>query len=249
MSEKLFTMRQLLEAGVHYGHMVRRWNPKMKKYIFGERNGIHIINLEVTVPMLERALDAIESTTKNGGKILFVGTKRQAQHVVKECAENSKQYYVNHRWLGGMMTNWKTVTQSIKRLVVLEKEFEEGVDGYTKRELISKQRTLGKLQSTLGGIKDLKKSPDLFVVFDINKDKIAIQEARSLGIPIVAIVDTNTDPDLIDYPIPGNDDAVRSLELYGNLFVSAALKGMKANASSNKDAGADVNPIAENLGK
>ena len=218
----------------------------MEPFIFGSRNGIHIINLDETVPMLQRALESIHEVSRNGGKVLFVGTKRQTQEVVKEIAEKTGHYYVNHRWLGGMMTNWKTVVKSIKRLKELEKEFEVGVTGYTKRELLNRERELGKLKDTLGGIKDMGRTPDIIIVLDTIKDELAVQEANKLKIPVVGIVDTNSDPDLIDLPIPGNDDAIRSISLYCDLFGATILEGMKDLASkSNIDLGESIEVAEE----
>lgn len=223
-----FTMRQLLEAGVHFGHQTRRWNPKMDPFLYGARGGIHIIDLQQTVPMLHAALEAIRDTVANGGRVLFVGTKRQASQKVKEAASLCGQYYVNHRWLGGMMTNWKTISQSITHLRGLEEQFEQGTHGFTKKELLTLERERNKLELSLGGIKDMGGVPEILFVIDTNKEDIAIKEANKLGIPVVAIVDSNSNPDGIDYLIPGNDDAQRAIELYCTLVSAAILDGLQA---------------------
>lgn len=224
-----FTMRQLLEAGIHFGHNTQRWNPKMKPYIFGVRNNVHIIDLQQTVPMLDQALKAVRAIAANGGRILFVGTKAQASEKVAEAARSCGQYYVNHRWLGGMMTNWQTISNSISRLRDLEKITAQGdASGLTKKEQLNAQRELDKLELTLGGIKDMAGTPDMIIVIDTNKEKIAIQEANNLNIPVVAIIDTNSTPDDIDYPIPGNDDALRAIELYCDLFSATVLDGLQS---------------------
>ncbi len=210
-----FSMRQLLEAGVHFGHQAHRWNPKMSEYIFGTRNNIHIIDLAQSVPMLHRALQAVSDTVANGGRILFVGTKRQAQDAIAEAAKRSAQYYVNSRWLGGTLTNWKTISQSISRLRKLEEMLSSGeAMGYTKKERLTLQRERDKLDRALGGIKDMGGLPDLLFVIDTNKEDIAIKEARRLSLPVAAVVDTNCDPDGISYVVPGNDDASRAISLY-----------------------------------
>ena len=214
MSTANFTMRQLLEAGVHFGHHTRRWNPKMDPYIFGKRNNIHILNLEKTVPMLHEALEAILSIAKNGGKFLFVGTKRSASELVALAAINCGQYYVNHRWLGGMLTNWQTVSKSIKNLKAIEARIELGeLNSLTKKERLNIERQRDKLELTLGGIKNMSGLPDAIFIIDTNKESIAVAEANTLKIPVIAICDTNSDPSGIDYPIPGNDDALRALSL------------------------------------
>ncbi len=224
-----FTMRQLLEAGVHFGHRTRRWNPKMAPYIFGARNNVHIIDLQQTVPMLHRALEAIRDVAANGGRILFVGTKRQASEIVAEAAKRCGQYYVNHRWLGGMLTNWRTISHSIKRLRTLDEQLaSEQAIGLTKKELLHLTRERDKLDRALGGIKEMGGLPDILFVIDVNKEYIAIAEARKLGIPVVAVVDTNTDPEGIDWPIPGNDDSLRSIQLYCDLVAGAVLDGLEA---------------------
>ena len=246
MAMPTFTMRQLLEAGVHYGHTTRRWNPKMKPFLFGNRGGIHIINLDETYPMLHRALEQLRETASNGGRILFVGTKRQAQDIVRETAEKTGQYFVNHRWLGGMLTNWKTVSNSIKRLKDLEKIFAEGVEGLTKKEVLSLEKEKTKLSRTLGGIKNMGRAPDAIVIFDTNKEALAIAEANVLKIPIIAILDSNSNPDGIDFPIPGNDDALRALSLYCDLASGAILDGLAQSISTaGGDLGASANPEAE----
>jgi small subunit ribosomal protein S2 len=248
MAVPTFTMRQLLEAGVHFGHTTRRWNPKMKPFIFGERNGIHIIDLEQTVPMLTRALEEIGRVSAAGGRILFVGTKRQAQSIVAENAAKCGQYYINHRWLGGMLTNWKTITNSIKRLKALEAQFEDeaSMQGLTKRERLGLEREREKLDRALGGIKDMSNLPDLIFVIDTNKESIAIKEAANLNIPVVAVIDSNSDPDGIAYPIPGNDDAMRAISLYCDLVGGAVLGGLQQSMSkSGMDLGESAEPAAE----
>lgn len=227
MSIPQFTMRSLLQAGVHFGHHPRKWNPKMEPYIFGARNQIHIINLEKTVPMLKRALQATHEIAKNGGRFLFVGTKRQAGDIVSQYAQKCSQYYVNHRWLGGMLTNWHTVSQSIVRLKQYDDLLNKDDLKITKKEHLKLTRKRDKLELSLGGIKELGGIPDMIFVLDTNKERIAIQEANNLGIPVVAIVDTNSNPDGVDYPIPGNDDAIRSIELYCDLICSAILSGFQ----------------------
>jgi len=230
MSLPTFTMRQLLEAGVHFGHHTRRWNPKMDPYIFGKRNNIHIINLEKTVPMLYEALDAIQSIAKNGGKFLFVGTKRSASELIAQAAINCGQYYVNHRWLGGMLTNWETVSKSIRKLKSLEERIETGeINSLTKKERLQIERQKEKLDLTLGGIKDMNGIPDAIFIIDTNKESIAVLEANNLNIPVIAICDTNTNPSGVDYPIPGNDDALRAVSLYCDLVAASILKGLESN--------------------
>ena len=223
-----FSLRQLLEAGVHYGHQTQRWNPRMGPYIYGDRNGIHIIDLTQTVPMLEQALKVVRDTVAKGGRILFVGTKRQAAKQVAESAERCAQYYMNHRWLGGTLTNWKTVSQSIQRLKQIDELMERGAVGLTKKELLNMTREQAKLQASLGGIREMGTLPDLLFVIDVNKESLAIQEAGKLGIPVVAVVDTNCAPDGVTHVIPGNDDAARAVALYCDLISRAALDGMSA---------------------
>ena len=221
-----FTMRQLLEAGVHFGHQTQRWNPKMQEFIYGARNGIHIMDLTQTVPMLDAALDIVQKTVAKGGRVLFVGTKRQAQAPIKDAAEKSAQFYMNHRWLGGTLTNWQTVSQSINRLKAIDEAAERGFEGLTKKERLGMEREQAKLQASLGGIREMGGVPDLLFVIDVNKEDLAIAEAKKLGIPVVAVVDTNCSPDGVDYIIPGNDDAARAIALYTDLAARAALDGM-----------------------
>jgi small subunit ribosomal protein S2 len=238
MSIPTFTMRQLLEAGVHFGHHTRRWNPKMSPYIFGKRNSIHIINLEKTVPMLYEALEAVQSIAKNGGKFLFVGTKRSASDLIAQAATNCGQYYVNHRWLGGMLTNWETVSKSIKKLKNLEDRISSGeINNLTKKERLNIERQKEKLDLTLGGIKDMNGIPDALFVIDTNKEAIAVLEANNLNIPVIAICDTNTNPSNVDYPIPGNDDALRAISLYCDLIAASVLKGLETNL---EESGVDI---------
>jgi small subunit ribosomal protein S2 len=240
-----FTMRQLLEAGVHFGHQTHRWNPKMESYIYGARNGIHIIDLAQTVPVLHQALVAVRDTIAAGGRMLLVGTKRQASEPVAEAARRCAQYYINSRWLGGTMTNWKTISNSIKRLRQLETMLAGEAQGFTKRELLSLTRERDKLEMALGGIKDMGGLPDLLFVIDTNKEAIAIKEANRLGIPVAAILDTNSDPNGITYPIPGNDDAGRAISLYCDLVARAALEGISmSQQSAGRDIGASEEPQA-----
>ncbi|MBN9586289.1 MAG: 30S ribosomal protein S2 [Afipia sp.] len=244
-----FSMRQLLEAGVHFGHQSHRWNPKMADYIFGARNNIHIIDLAQTVPMLHRALQAVSDTVAKGGRVLFVGTKRQAQDGVAEAAKRSAQYFVNSRWLGGTLTNWKTVSGSIKRLRQLDDMLGSGEGSqYTKKERLTLQRERDKLDRSLGGIKDMGGLPDLIFVIDTNKEDIAIQEANRLNIPVAAIVDTNCDPKGISYVVPGNDDAGRAISLYCDLVARAVIDGIsRAQGGAGIDIGAMANPAQEAL--
>ncbi|TWI38137.1 SSU ribosomal protein S2P [Paracoccus sulfuroxidans] len=235
-----FSMRQLLEAGVHYGHQTQRWNPRMAPFIYGERNGIHIFDLTQTVPMLDQALQVIRDTVAKGGRVLFVGTKRQAQKAVAEAAEKSAQYYMNHRWLGGTLTNWKTVSQSIQRLKAIDETMSGGAEGLTKKERLGMEREQAKLQASLGGIREMGGLPDLLFVIDVNKEDLAIAEAKKLGIPVVAIVDTNCSPKGVDYIIPGNDDAARAIALYCDLASRAALDGMTAQMGA---AGVDLGAL------
>ncbi len=237
-----FTMRQLLEAGVHFGHQTHRWNPKMASYIYGARNGIHIIDLAQTVPVLHQALVAVRDTIAAGGRMLLVGTKRQASEPVADAARRCAQYYINSRWLGGTMTNWKTISNSIKRLRQLEGMLTGETHGLTKRELLSLTRERDKLELALGGIKDMGGLPDLLFVIDTNKEAIAIKEANRLGIPVAAILDTNSDPAGITYPIPGNDDAGRAISLYCDLVARAALEGI---SMSHQSAGRDIGAAEE----
>ncbi|WOC14820.1 30S ribosomal protein S2 [Pseudochrobactrum sp. MP213Fo] len=221
-----FSMRQLLEAGVHFGHQTHRWNPKMAPFIYGARNNIHILDLAQTVPLLHNALKIVSDTVARGGRVLFVGTKRQASDIIADAAGRSAQYYVNSRWLGGMMTNWKTISNSIQRLRKLDELLSGDGTGFTKKELLNLQREREKLNRALGGIKDMGGVPDLMFIVDTNKESIAIQEAKRLGIPVVAIIDSNCNPDQIDFPIPGNDDAARAISLYCDLIAKAALDGI-----------------------
>jgi small subunit ribosomal protein S2 len=242
-----FTMRQLLEAGVHFGHQAHRWNPKMGPFIYGVRNKIHIVDLTQTVPLLHQALVKISDTVAEGGRVLFVGTKRQAVDAIAEAAKRSAQYYINHRWLGGTLTNWKTISQSIRRLRQLE-EILADPQGRTKKEILNLTRERDKLNQSLGGIKEMGGTPDLLFVIDTNKEQIAVQEARKLGIPIVAVVDTNCDPEGIDFPIPGNDDAGRAITLYCDLAARAAIDGIqRAQAAAGIDIGAAETPPSEEL--
>lgn len=227
-----FSMRQLLEAGVHFGHQTHRWNPKMSPYIFGARNNIHIIDLSQTVPLLDRALKVVSDTVAGGGRVLFVGTKRQASEIIADAAGRSAQYFVNARWLGGMLTNWKTISNSISRLRRLDELLAGEAEGFTKKERLNLDRERRKLHRALGGIKEMGSTPDLLFVVDTNKEAIAIQEARRLGIPVVATVDSNCDPDNIDHPIPGNDDAARAISLYCDLIARAALDGIARQQGS-----------------
>lgn len=244
-----FTMRQLLEAGVHFGHHTRRWNPKMREYIFGVRNGVHIIDLQQTVPMLERSLKAMRDIVANGGRVLFVGTKRQAQDKIAEAAKRSGQYYVNQRWLGGMLTNWKTISNSINRLREVDRILAGEVGGYKKKEMLMMAREKAKLESSIGGIKEMGGQPDAIFIIDTTKEDIAIKEANTLGIPVFAIVDSNASPDGVSFIIPGNDDALRAIELYCDLFADAVLDGLQAElSSSGKDIGASADPGAELAG-
>ena len=253
----MFNIRELLDAGVHFGHKTMRWNPKMAPYLFGIRNGIHVIDLQQTVPMLYRALKAVQDVTARNGRILFVGTKRQASDLIAEAAKRSGQYYVNHRWLGGMLTNWNTVSASIKTLKQLDEQLsttkvnEEGIEEnsvYTKKELLQMTRERDKLERSLGGIKDMPKQPDLIFIIDTVKEELALQEAAKLGIPVVAIVDSNSNPDGIAYPIPGNDDATRAIALYCQLISDAVLSGISESLNaSGVDLGASANlPAAAN---
>jgi small subunit ribosomal protein S2 len=245
MSIPDYSMRQLLEAGVHFGHQAHRWNPKMGQYIFGTRNNIHIVDLAQTVPMLHQALQAISDTVAKGGRILFVGTKRQAQDAISDAAKRSAQYYVNSRWLGGTLTNWKTISGSISRLRKLDEMLGSGESGgYTKKERLTMQRERDKLDRSLGGIKDMGGVPDLLFVIDTNKEDIAIKEAQRLNIPVAAVVDTNSDPAGITYVIPGNDDASRAVSLYCDLVAKAAIDGIsRAQGEMGVDAGAQEKPI------
>ncbi len=243
-----FTMRQLLEAGVHFGHHTKRWNPKMSPYIFGVRNGIHIIDLQQTMPMLYAALSAVREVTAAGGRILFVGTKRQASDLIADAAGRCGQYFVNHRWLGGTLTNWKTITASIQRLRDLDETLDTDESGLTKKELLGLTREREKLQRALGGIKEMGGLPDILFVVDTNKEAIAIKEAKKLNIPVVGIIDSNSDPDGISYAIPGNDDAIRSIALYCDLVSRAVLDGLQQEAiASGSDIGESEEAPVEDL--
>ena len=242
------SMRQLLEAGVHFGHTTRRWNPKMSPYIFGKRNGVHILDLEQTVPLLHQALVTVREVVAGGGRVLFVGTKRQASEVVAESAKRCGQYYVNHRWLGGMLTNWKTISQSIKRLKEAEEQLALGETGFTKKELLTLTRRRNKLDRALGGIKEMGGLPDVLFVIDTNKEHIAVAEAKVLNIPVIAILDSNSDPDGVLHPVPGNDDAIRAIALYCELISGAVLDGIQAEMEARGgDAGEAVDGPAEVL--
>jgi small subunit ribosomal protein S2 len=246
MSAQTFTLRQLLEAGVHFGHQTHRWNPRMQPFLFGVRNGIHIIDLTQSVPLLSRALAMITQVVSGGGRVLFVGTKKQASDPVAQAAKRCAQYYVNSRWLGGTLTNWKTISNSIKRLRQLDERLGAENKGLTKKELLQLNRERDKLERALGGIKDMGGLPDLLFVIDTNKESIAIDEARTLGIPVVAVLDSNSDPQGIDYPVPGNDDAARAIALYCDLVARAVIEGLaKSQASYGHDLGAAAEPIAE----
>ena len=242
-----FTMRQLLEAGVHFGHQTHRWNPKMKSYIFGSRANVHILDLAQTVPLMHQALKAVSDTVARGGRVLLVGTKRQAQDQIAEAAHRSAQYYVNSRWLGGMLTNWKTISGSIQRLRKVDELLNsEQSARLTKKERLVMTRERDKLERALGGIKDMGGTPDLIFVIDTNKEKNAIDEARRLGIPVAAILDSNSDPDGITFPVPGNDDAGRAIALYCDLISRAAIDGLsRAMGSMGEDLGAAEQPLDE----
>lgn len=233
MSLPKFTIRQMIENGVHFGHHARRWNPKMAEYIYGKKDNIHIIDLQQTYPMLYTALNAAREIAANGGKVLFVGTKRQAQDIIKENAERCGQYYVNYRWLGGMLTNWKTVYKSISRLNKLNEMFDKNeTEGYTKKELLNLKKEQDKLAKELNGVMNMGGQPDLLFVVDMPKEDLAIKEAKKLGIPVIGIADTNADPSLVDFPVPGNDDAVRAIQFYCELLSSAVLDGIQAEIAA-----------------
>ena len=246
MAAPVVTMQQLLEAGAHFGHQTHRWNPRMKPYIFGARNGIHILDLSQSVPLFARALDFVAQTAASGGKVLFVGTKRQAQQPIADAARASGQHFVNHRWLGGMLTNWKTISNSIRKLKTLEEQLSGEITGFTKKEILQMTRERDKLEMSLGGIRDMGGIPDVMFVIDANKEELAIKEANVLGIPVIAILDSNVSPDGIAFPVPANDDAARALRLYCEAIATAASKGnMKAAQAAGVDLGAAVEPIAE----
>ncbi|MEM6826737.1 MAG: 30S ribosomal protein S2 [Pseudomonadota bacterium] len=242
MAATTVTMQQLIEAGAHFGHQTHRWNPRMKPYIFGARNGVHIIDLSQTVPLFARALDFVEQTVRAGGKVLFVGTKRQAQEPIAEAARQSGQHFVNHRWLGGMLTNWKTISGSIRRLKTLEEQLSGDTSGFTKKEVLQLTRERDKLELSLGGIRDMGGVPDVMFVIDANKEDLAIKEAAVLGIPVIAVLDTNVDPSGIAFPVPGNDDASRAVRLYCQAISDAANAGRGGAVA---DSGADVGAMAE----
>jgi small subunit ribosomal protein S2 len=246
MAAPVVTMHQLLEAGAHFGHQTHRWNPRMKPYIFGARNGIHILDLSQTVPLFARALDFVSASVQSGGKVLFVGTKRQASGPVAEYARSCGQHFVNHRWLGGMLTNWKTISNSIKMLKTLEEQLSGEITGFTKKEILQMTRKRDKLEMSLGGIRDMGGIPDVMFVIDANKEELAIKEANVLGIPVVAILDSNFDPMGIAFPVPANDDAARAIRLYCEAIATAATKGNQGAAkASGVDLGAAIEPMAE----
>jgi len=246
MAAPTVSMQALLDAGAHFGHQTHRWNPKMKPYLFGERNGIHIIDLSQTVPLMARALDFISQTVQHGGKVLFVGTKRQAQEPIAEAARRSGQHYVNHRWLGGMLTNWKTISNSIKRFKALEEQLSGDTHGLTKKEVLQLTRERDKFELSLGGIRDMGGIPDIMFVIDANKEELAIKEANTLGIPVVAILDSNVSPDGIAFPVPANDDAARAIRLYCDAVAEAATRGEQGGRQARgEDLGAAVDAPSE----
>ncbi|MEY2883280.1 MAG: hypothetical protein RL490_1004 [Pseudomonadota bacterium] len=242
MAAPVVTMAQLLEAGAHFGHQTHRWNPKMKPYIFGDRNGVHIIDLSQSVPLFARALDFVRGTVQSGGKVLFVGTKRQAQDPIAEAARRCGQHYVNHRWLGGMLTNWKTISGSIKKFKTLEEQLSGDTQGLTKKEVLKLTRERDKFELSLGGIRDMGGLPDVIFIIDVNKEELAVKEANVLGIPVVAILDTNTDPTGIAFPIPGNDDASRAIMLYVNAIADTVIEARQGRAA---DRGIDLGAMEE----
>ena len=250
MAAPVVTIQQLIEAGAHFGHQTHRWNPKMKPYIFGDRNGVHIIDLSQTVPLFARALDFVQQTAARGGKVLFVGTKRQAQEPIAEAARRSGQHFVNHRWLGGMLTNWKTISQSIRRFKTMEEQLSGDIHGLTKKEILQLTRERDKFELSLGGIRDMGGIPDIMFVIDANKEELAIKEANTLGIPVVAILDSNVSPDGIAFPVPGNDDAARAVRLYCDAIANAVIAGGQGGrAARGEDIGASVDaPVEEALG-
>ena len=246
MAAPTVSMQQLIEAGAHFGHQTHRWNPRMKPYIFGARNGIHILDLSQTVPLFARALEFISGSVQSGGKVLFVGTKRQAQQPIADAARSCGQHFVNHRWLGGMLTNWKTISQSIKRMKTLEEQLSGDTTGLTKKEVLQLTRERDKLEMSLGGIRDMGGIPDVMFVIDANKEELAIKEANVLGIPVVAILDSNVDPSGISFPIPANDDASRAVRLYCEAVATAATRGgREAVVASGADIGAMDEPLPE----
>lgn len=242
MTLPVFSMRQLVESGCHFGHSTRRWNPKMAPYLYGARDNIHIIDLQQTVPLMYRAMQAVRAVTAGGGRVLFVGTKRQAQEPIAESAKRCGQYFVNHRWLGGMLTNWKTISQSIKRLREMDAQLAQGIAGLTKKEVLNLNRERDKLERALGGIKEMGGQPDILFIIDVQKEALAVQEANKLHIPVVAVIDSNCDPTGITYPIPGNDDAIRAIKLYCEMISGAVLDGIQAEMSA---AGVDVGAVAD----
>jgi len=242
MAAPVVSMQQLIETGAHFGHQTHRWNPKMKPYLFGDRNGVHIIDLSQTVPLLARALEFVSSSVASGGKVLFVGTKRQAQDAVADAARRAGQHYVNHRWLGGMLTNWKTISNSIKRMKALDEQLSGDTVGLTKKEVLQLTRERDKLEMSLGGIRDMGGVPDVMFVIDANKEELAIKEANTLGIPVVAILDSNVSPDGIAFPVPANDDASRAIRLYCEAVAIAATRG---GQESQRRSGVDMGAMAE----
>ncbi len=242
MSIPEFSLRQLIECGVHFGHQSHRWNPLMGEYIHSKRNGIHIIDLTKTVPMLDAALNAVFSVVSKGGSILLVGTKRQAQKPIADAAERSAQFYINQRWLGGTLTNWNTVSNSINRLNQIDQRIKDGIEGLTKKEMLGLQREQAKLQASLGGIRDMQKLPDMLFVVDVKKEALAVAEAKKLGIPVVAIVDTNCSPDGVTHLVPGNDDASRAINFYCDMVARAAIAGLRKETSQS---GEDIGELAE----
>lgn len=244
MALPTFTLRQLVEAGCHFGHNTRRWNPKMASYLYGVRDNVHIIDLRQTVAMLYRAMQTIRSITAGGGRVLFVGTKRQAQEPVAMSAKRCGQYYVNHRWLGGMLTNWKTISQSIRRLREMDAQLAAGMVGFTKKETLDLTRERDKLERALGGIRDMGGQPDILFIIDTLKEGLAVKEANKLGLPVVAIIDSNADPEGVTYPVPGNDDSIRAIKLYCELVSDAVLDGIQAEMTA---AGVDIGAMAEPL--
>ncbi len=248
MAAPTVTLHQLIEAGAHFGHQTHRWNPKMKPYIFGDRNGVHILDLSQTVPLFARALDFVSQTAARGGKVLFVGTKRQASEPIADAARASGQHFVNHRWLGGMLTNWKTISNSIKRLKSMEEQLSGEVSGFTKKEILQMTRERDKLELSLGGIRDMGGIPDVMFVIDANKEELAIKEANVLGIPVVAILDSNVSPDGIAFPVPANDDAARAIRLYCDAIATAATRGgVQGAVARGADIGAMVVPPTEDV--
>ena len=242
MAAPTVSMQALLDAGAHFGHQTHRWNPKMKPYLFGDRNGVHIIDLSQTVPLFARALEFIAQTVQNGGKVLFVGTKRQAQEPIAEAARRSGQHYVNHRWLGGMLTNWKTISGSIRKFKQLEETLSGDTTGLTKKEVLKLTRERDKFQASLGGIRDMGGLPEVIFIIDVNKEELAVKEANVLGIPVVAILDSNTDPSGIAFPVPGNDDASRAIQLYVNAIADAVIDAKQGRAA---DMGVDLGAMVE----